>query len=194
MPGTDFMAQAYSGVAKKIAGISGNQGGSLFTVLDVLGGVVAAQGVTIALLNRSMNNVASSVTSSLMSAATLLCADDFRNIYNLPSPGSKTPTSIINTVYTTRQGEIAVECPDVETALRLADALDATGGAENLEQSLSDLFLSRTAEEWARIFEQACIPAAVVVEDLADLQTITRLQAGLSPGPYTKVNSPWRFR
>jgi crotonobetainyl-CoA:carnitine CoA-transferase CaiB-like acyl-CoA transferase len=193
MPGTDFMAQAYSGVAKKIARVSGDHGGSLFTVLDVLGGVVSAQGITIALLNRCMNKVGACVTSSLMSAATLLCADDFRNIYNLPSPDSNISTSIINTVYTTRQGKIAVECPDVKTALRFSDVLDAAG-VENLEQSLSDLFLSRTAEEWARIFEQACIPAAVVVEDLGDLQTIPHLQPGLSPGLYTKVNSPWRFK
>src|SRR6185437_3384551 len=54
MPGTDFMAQAYSGVARKIADASGTQGGSLFTVLDVLGGVVSAQGITLALLNRCM--------------------------------------------------------------------------------------------------------------------------------------------
>jgi crotonobetainyl-CoA:carnitine CoA-transferase CaiB-like acyl-CoA transferase len=194
MPGTDFMAQAYSGVAKKIAGVSGDHGGSLFTVLDVLGGVVSAQGITIALLKRCMNKVGASVTSSLMSAATLLCAEDFRNIYNLPSSGSKTPTSIINTVYTTREGKIAIECPDVETALRLSDALAAAAGVENPEQSLCDLFLSRTAEEWARIFEQACIPSAVVIEDLSDLQTIACLQPGLSPGPYTKVNSPWRFK
>ena len=44
-------------VAKKIAEASGTRGGSLFTVLDVLGGVVAAQGITIALLNRCMNNM-----------------------------------------------------------------------------------------------------------------------------------------
>ncbi|SOD41137.1 CoA transferase [Nitrosovibrio sp. Nv4] len=201
MPGTDFMAQAYSGVAKKIAEASGIRGGSLFTVLDVLGGVVAAQGITIALLNRCMNNVGAKVTSSLMSSATLLCADDFRNIYNLPSPGSKTSTSetsmsLINTIYVTKQGKIAVECPDFKTSLRLSEALDAAIEVEEdgFPHSLSDLFLSRTADEWARIFEQAQIPAAVVIEDLSDLQTIAYLQPSLSPGPYTQVNSPWRFK
>ncbi|MCC2680812.1 MAG: L-carnitine dehydratase/bile acid-inducible protein [Nitrosospira multiformis] len=199
MPGTDFMAQAYSGVAGKVAEAGGNHGGSLFTVLDVLGGVVAAQGMTIALLNRCMNNVGTKVTSSLMSAATLLCAEDFRDIYSLPASGSKPSTSIINDVndvYATRQGKIAVECPDVDTVLRLAKVLDITAGIEKkgFQQCLSEVFLSKTADQWVELFQHAGIPSAVVIEDLADLQTLAHLQPGLTPGSYTQVNSPWRFK
>lgn len=196
MPGTDFMAQAYSGVAGKVAGAGSSRGGSLFTVLDVLGGVVAAQGVTIALLNRCMNNVGAKVTSSLMSAATLLCAEDFRDIYSLPASGSKPSTSIINDVYATRQGRIAIECPDVDTVLRLAEVLDLTAGIENngFQRCLSEVFLSKTADQWVELFQHARIPSAVVIEDLVDLQTLAHLQPGLTSGSYTQVNSPWRFK
>ncbi|ABB74272.1 L-carnitine dehydratase/bile acid-inducible protein F [Nitrosospira multiformis ATCC 25196] len=196
MPGTDFMAQAYSGVAGKVGGGGSSRGGSLFTVLDVLGGVVAAQGVTIALLNRCMNNVGAKVTSSLMSAATLLCAEDFRDIYSLPASGSKPSTSIINDVYATRQGRIAIECPDVDTVLRLAEVLDLTPGIENngFQQCLSEVFLSKTADQWVELFQHAGIPSAVVIEDLVDLQTLAHLQPGLTSGSYTQVNSPWRFK
>jgi CoA:oxalate CoA-transferase len=202
MPGTDFMTQAYSGVAGKIAENSGTRGGSLFTVLDVLGGVVAAQGATIALLNRYMNNAGSTsntsmgVTSSLMSAATLLCADDFHNLYNLSSGDSSPSKSIIDTVYVTKHGKIAVECRDLNTVLRLAEALDAPISIEEdrFPKCLDSLFLSRTAKEWTEIFEQANVPSAVVIEDLADLQTLAHLQPDLSPGLYTKVNSPWSFK
>ncbi|HEY6044711.1 MAG TPA: CoA transferase, partial [Nitrosospira sp.] len=205
MPGTDFMTQAYSGIAGKIAENSGTRGGSLFTVLDVLGGVVAAQGATIALLNRYMNNAADTgktgnagmrVTSSLMSAATLLCADDFHNLYNLPSGDSSPSKSIIDTVYVTRRGKIAVECRDLNAVLRLAEALNAPISIEEaiFPKCLDSLFLSRTAEEWVQILEQAGVPSAVVIEDLADLQAATYLQSDLSSGPYTKVNSPWSFK
>jgi CoA:oxalate CoA-transferase len=202
MPGTDFMTQAYSGVAKKIAENSGTRGGSLFTALDVLGGVVAAQGATIALLTRYMNNAGNTgntstrVTSSLMSAATLLCADDFHNLYNLPSSDSSASKSVIDTVYVTKHGKIAVECLDLNMVVRLAEALGATIHIEenNFPQCLDSLFLSKTAKEWAEIFEQAGVPSAVVIEDLADLQTVTYLQSDLSPGPYTRVNSPWSFK
>ncbi|WP_156972392.1 CoA transferase [Nitrosospira sp. NpAV] len=194
MPGTDFMTQAYSGVAKRIAEASGTLGGSLFTVLDVLGGVVAAQGITLALLNRCMNSAGGKVTSSLMSASTLLCADDFQNLYSLPGPGAL-PKSVIDNVYDTKQGKIAIECCDVGALVRLTEVLEvAIDVQDDLEQCLSDIFLSRTAYEWADIFEQARIPSAVVIEDLADLQTTAHLQPGLSPGPYTRVNSPWSFK
>lgn len=195
VPGTDFMAQAYSGVAKKIADASGTDGGSLFTVLDVLGGVVAAQGITIALLNRCMNHAGAKVTSSLMSAATLLCADDFQSHYRLPDTRSDAK-NLIDAVYATKQGKIAVECRDVETAMRLVEALETVIGLEEegLQQCLNDLFLSKTAHEWVEILEQAGVPSAVVIENLADLQTVTDLQPGLTRGAYTKVNSPWSFR
>jgi crotonobetainyl-CoA:carnitine CoA-transferase CaiB-like acyl-CoA transferase len=195
MPGTDFMAQAYSGVARKIAETTGAHGGSLFTVLDVLGGVVAAQGITIALLNRCMNKAGARVTSSLMSAAGLLCAADFQRLYGPPGPGPISK-SIIDEVYETRHGKIAIECCDMATVVRLAEALELAidGGTADFEQNLDELFLSRTAEEWAEILEQAGIPSAVVIEDLADLQTISYLRPSLDPGAYTQVNSPWSFR
>ncbi|GAB1718711.1 MAG: L-carnitine dehydratase/bile acid-inducible protein F [Nitrosospira sp.] len=198
MPGTDFMAQAYSGVAGKIAEASGTHCGSLFTILDVLGGVVSAQGITVALLNRCMNNVAGRVTSSLMSAATLLCADDFDGLYNL-SRISPPPQSMIDAIYATRQGKIAVECRDRKMVTRLVETLEATlGVGVGMEEEgfshLRDLFLSRTADEWVQILGEADVPAAVVIEDLADLHGIELLQPGLSPGSYTKVNSPWSFK
>lgn len=80
IPGTDFMTQAHSGIAEKISKNTGTNGGSLFTILDVLGGVISAQGITVALLNRYINNVGAKVNSSLMSAATLLNVDDIQEV------------------------------------------------------------------------------------------------------------------
>jgi crotonobetainyl-CoA:carnitine CoA-transferase CaiB-like acyl-CoA transferase len=189
------MAQACSGVAKKIAETTGTHGGSLFTVLDVLGGVVAAQGITIALLNRCVKKVGARVTSSLMSAAALLCADDFQQLYDPPGAGPISK-SIINEVYETGQGKIAIECCDITMLMRLAEALElATNGeTENFEQNLDKLFLTRTAEEWAEVLERARIPSAIVIEDLTGLQAIPYLRPSLNPGSYTMVNSPWSFR
>ncbi|MGA8133781.1 MAG: CoA transferase, partial [Pseudomonas gingeri] len=66
MPGTDFMVQAWSGVAEQIARAGAMAGGSLFTVLDVLGGVIAAQGITAALLVRQLTGQAGRMDSSLL--------------------------------------------------------------------------------------------------------------------------------
>ncbi|CAG0940697.1 partial Acetyl-CoA:oxalate CoA-transferase, partial [Candidatus Brocadiaceae bacterium] len=106
-PGTDFMVQAFSGVAEKISKRSGKNGGSLFTVLDILGGVVAAQGITAALLKRELHPCSIRVTSSLLSAATLLTTPDLSAIYQadnvIPTP------SLVDGVYATESGYIAVE-------------------------------------------------------------------------------------
>jgi crotonobetainyl-CoA:carnitine CoA-transferase CaiB-like acyl-CoA transferase len=195
MPGTDFMTQAYSGIAGKIAETAGTRGGSLFTVLDVLGGVIAAQGITIALLNRCMNNVGASVTSSLMSAAGLLCAEDFQQLYDAPGKGSISK-SIIDEVYETKEGKIAIECCDMEMVMRLAEILEVVidNGREDFKQILDELFLSKTAHEWAEVLERARIPSSVVTEGLADLQAIPYLRPSLNPGSYTTVNSPWSFK
>ncbi|SFP85687.1 Crotonobetainyl-CoA:carnitine CoA-transferase CaiB [Nitrosomonas cryotolerans] len=194
-PGTDFMAQAYSGVAKKIAHSSGTNGGSLFTVLDILGGVVAAQGITIALLSRHLNNMGVRVTSSLMSSATLLCNDDFQDPKQLPDTRSSSKP-VINNIYPTRHGKIAIECRDYPTTTRLIQALDIAIDTEEIDfqQSLTKYLFSKTADEWVTIFEQAGIPAAVVIEDLTELQTQARLKSHFNPGSYTRVKSPWSFK
>lgn len=73
-PGTDFTVQAWSGVAERIARASGTRGGTLFTALDVLGGVISAQGICAALLDRSLHGRGNQVHSSLLGAADLLLA------------------------------------------------------------------------------------------------------------------------
>ena len=55
-----------------------------------------------------------------------------------PASASK---SIIDTIYATKQGKIAVECRDLKTAVRLAEALGAAIVIEedNFQHCLSDL-------------------------------------------------------
>lgn len=194
IPGTDFMTQAYSGIARKISRASGTRGGSLFTVLDVLGGVIAAQGTTVALLKRDLDHVGAKMTSSLMSAATLLCIDDFPDFdESLSHANSK---SIIDAVFATKQGKLAIECPDCKIVNQLAEALGLTveDDVVGFQQELQSLLLSKTAEEWVLILEKADVPAAHVVEDIATLQNQIRLQPQLISDSYTKVLSPWSFK
>ncbi len=194
IPGTDFMVQAYSGVAQKISKHCGTQGGSLFTLLDVLGGVVAAQGITIALLNRCLHHAGTKVTSSLLSAATLLCSDEFQNRHHSFDIDTDT-TSVMSGVYATKAGKIAIECCDSKTAQRLIQALGITVDINpaELHQQLNQLLLAKTAEEWVTALQQACVPAIVVVESLADLHRHPHLKPHLTTGSYTQVNSPWSF-
>ncbi|WP_288130845.1 CoA transferase [Microbulbifer sp.] len=72
IPGTDFTVQAYSGLADLIGRTGGHGGGTLFTALDLLGGILAAQGVLLGLLSRSFCHRGGEANTSLLGAATLL--------------------------------------------------------------------------------------------------------------------------
>ncbi|MGH3985115.1 MAG: CoA transferase [Pseudonocardiaceae bacterium] len=73
-PGTDFMVQAYAGLPDHITPACEAPAGSLMTLLDVLGGLVAASGVLAGLLGRERDGRGRRVRSSLLSAAALLQA------------------------------------------------------------------------------------------------------------------------
>ncbi|GIH03489.1 hypothetical protein Rhe02_15560 [Rhizocola hellebori] len=73
-PGTDFIAQAYSGLAHNVRPAGQRPAGSLMTILDVLGGLIAAEGVVAALVNRYRTGRGQQVDSSLLSAAGVLQA------------------------------------------------------------------------------------------------------------------------
>jgi CoA:oxalate CoA-transferase len=73
-PGTDFMVQAYTGLADHLTPTGDAPAGSLMPLLDILGGLVATSGVLAGLLGRERDGRGRRVRSSLMSAATLLQA------------------------------------------------------------------------------------------------------------------------
>ncbi|WLQ16742.1 CoA transferase [Hahella aquimaris] len=211
LPGTDFMAQAYSGVAAKIAAASGLPGGAVFTVLDVLGGAVAAQGVTAALLARGLGRARSiRVDTSLLGAATLLCADELGALLQQAGyqshvldgePPSPAWTSLSG-VYATAQGLIALDCLDERAFSRLTHAIVDAASEHRLNRAndnlnrehLQRVLQHRKAQEWAALFEMNGVPAAVVVEDLTELSRDPRLAPALDKDIYVRVNSPWRFQ
>jgi crotonobetainyl-CoA:carnitine CoA-transferase CaiB-like acyl-CoA transferase len=195
LPGTDFIVQAYSGVAHRIARASNTSGGSLFTVLDVLGGAVAAQGVVAALLRRFLQPAGIRVESSLLGAATLLCAGHFAALFHShdPSPSSN---SVLQAVYPTQQGWLAIDCPDTPTAAALTRAV---GLAEEMEAAelharLPDILRAKTARQWLALLEPCGVPAAVALEDLSELHDNPRLASCFTRASYTRVNAPWRFQ
>lgn len=81
--GTDFMVQAYSGLAALVRPAGEPPAPSLMTLADVLGGLICAQGVLAALLARLTTGAGQRVDSSLLSAALVL-----RDIARTPVPVS----------------------------------------------------------------------------------------------------------
>lgn len=178
-PGTDFTVQAWSGVAAQIAAASGTRGGTLFTALDVLGGVISAQGICAALLDRELHGQGGQVHSSLLGAADLLL--DPRS--NLSSP------SLLQGVFATGDGLLALDCQTRQQQQALADLLGGACSAEQLPSRLA----TASAAQWSEACLRAGIPASVAQQDLALLSTDTRLAPCLTQRAYRSVQSPWSF-
>ncbi len=181
-PGTDFTVQAWSGVSAAIAGQSGIRGGSLFTVLDVLGGAIAALGVTAALLNRAVTGTGTYVESSLLGAADLLMHSN-----------DKASRGILSGVYPTLSGLIAIDCQHPDQLQSLAMLLDIPATADTCQQTLAERLRKRPASEWETVLNELGIGACVVIEDLKQLAANTRISECLTRKTYFSVNAPWRF-
>lgn len=181
-PGTDFTVQAWSGVSAAIANESGIRGGSLFTVLDVLGGAIAALGVTAALLNRAITGTGAHVESSLLGAADLLMKSSEK-----PSSGS------LSGVYPTLSGLIAIDCQHPAQLQSLAMLLDIPAPADTCRQTLAERLRTRPASELETMLNERGIGACVVIEDLKQLAADTRISECLSRKTYFSVKTPWRF-
>ncbi|WP_265283079.1 CoA transferase [Verminephrobacter aporrectodeae] len=190
--GTDFIAQAWTGVANQIAEVSGTRGGTLFTALDVLGGAVAAQGVAAALFGRFVTNTGGSVYTSLAGAASLLCADELE----MAIRGEDLSSNIVaNCVFPTADGLLAVDCNCAQIQVQLIEVLGLPLSTDfnELAPQLARALLAKRAEDWLVIFEGVGIPATVVVENLAHLPLTALASRSMTVGAYAQVNSPWNF-
>lgn len=178
-PGTDFTVQAWSGVAAQVAAASGTRGGTLFTALDVLGGVISAQGICAALLDRELHGRGARLHSSLLGAADLLLADR----------PSKHPAAYLQGVFATASGPIALDCQTRQQYQALSQLLGGQASTDRLPQCLA----TASAEHWVRVCLEAGIPASVAHQDLALLGADPHLAPCLTQRTYRSVQSPWSF-
>lgn len=179
-PGTDFTVQAWSGIAHTISQTSDARGGSLFTVLDVLGGVMAALGISAALLRRGLSGSGLRVDSSLLATADHLA--------QAASPISKTGVSA---VFQTGDGFMVIDCQDQTHLHALAGWLNVSTDA--VWTVLPDRLLSQSALSLEAQLYVLGIPARHVPGNLAQLRADPRLASHFHDKGYSSVNSPWRF-
>jgi len=178
-PGTDFTVQAWSGVASRIASASGTRGGTLFTALDVLGGVISAQGICAALLDRELHGHGSQVHSSLLGAADMLL--DTR---------CDAPEPLLQGLFRTANGVLALDCQTRQQHQALVRLLGGDADPCRLDVHLAQ----QGTDHWVDACLAAGIPASTAHEDLALLAADPRLAPGLAQRAYRSVQSPWSFR
>ena len=89
--GTEYLVQAGSGLAALTARPGEPPTPSLMTLLDVLGGLVCAEGVLAALTERTATGHGRRVDTSLLSAATVLTSYGRRAASGRPGPAPSVP-------------------------------------------------------------------------------------------------------
>ncbi len=208
LPGTDFMVQAYSGVAESVGRHSTKPGGSLFTVLDILGGAVSSQGIVAALLSRQLSGDVTRVDTSLLGTASLLTFNHNQSLKNLLTKSSKQNESCLsdeselfgkfNAIYSTTDGELVLSCvteKNMEELFELTGIFSTTDSIQVMH-CLKERIIKKSAREWVNIFANSSIAVAEVVVDLAKLASLPESSDCLSshPDSYVRVMSPWRMR
>lgn len=178
--GTDFMVQAYSGVADLMGGR-----GSLMTLLDLAGGFVAAEGILAGLVAREHTGRGQRVDTSLLGASTTLLAQPLSGL--LGEPWSRAHGGL-EAVFHTADGLLAVSASGRTGVAALADATGWTGKDTD---ALEHLLLAAPADHWARLLRNRDVPAAAVLENLADLPS--RFPDSVEHPGCAVVTSPWRF-
>ncbi|MBJ9617994.1 CoA transferase [Burkholderia multivorans] len=172
--GTDFMVQAHSGLASLIGGPYG-RGGALLTLVDVLGGVAAAEGVVAALYGRAVDGRARSFDSAMMGAAALLVADASEPTGEPACADPLVAALGLPAAYPARDGRLMLDAPpDKRGAARLAALCDVAPGGELPPDVRARLVAALAAHDvayWQRDLASHGVPAVAIACDAAGVAT-----------------------
>ncbi|WP_053161289.1 CoA transferase [Streptomyces caatingaensis] len=193
--GTDFMAQAHSGLAHTMGGEAAPRP-SLMTLIDVLGGLVAAEGMLAGLLLRERTGRGARVDSSLLSATTVL---QYAALEGGPRHGrsgcAKPAVPDLTGPWRTADGRLAVSAASHTAVGRLCRALGLDPGlpADALGAAVAARLLERSARSWAGTLAAAGVTATEVVTDVRDLERSAVARPALTRAECVFVTAPWRF-
>jgi crotonobetainyl-CoA:carnitine CoA-transferase CaiB-like acyl-CoA transferase len=191
-PGVDQIAQGMGGLMS-ITGIPGQGPVRVgIPIADLCSGILLAQGILVALLEREVTGQGRWVHTSLLEA--MLSMLDFQASRWLmsgevpPQAGNNHPTGIPTGVFETRDGHIniaaagdeiydrlcrAIERPDLRTDPRFASARARSTNRDALMDVLLPVTRQKTSAEWIAILNDAGVPCGPIYrvdESFADPQ------------------------
>ncbi|MDQ0809015.1 crotonobetainyl-CoA:carnitine CoA-transferase CaiB-like acyl-CoA transferase [Streptomyces sp. B3I7] len=175
--GTDYLVQAHSGLAAALRPADEPPAPSLMTLTDVLGGLVCAQAVLTALLERLRTGRGQRADSSLYSAAALV-----------PRGKRRARWGPYDRPLATGDGHLWLGPEARAHPERVARALGAGATADPAAHARTlrgAVLLPRLAA--------AGVPATPVCADLAALARDPRFAPALGTGVYAFPRAPWEF-
>ena len=169
--GTDYMVQAYSGVADALTPAGEPPRPTLMIMVDIVGGFVSAEGILAALVARRRSGRGGEVTTSLLGAADALLRES--------------PSAAVDGVFAAADGLIAIVTDDVETLGAVLEQDLSRPGA------IAKALGARPAAEWERRLREGGVPATLVRRDLGTL--VSRYPEFFEQNGCAIATSPWTF-
>lgn len=179
-PGVDGIIQAVSGIMSVLGpDADGDNPGDepikvSFPVVDMTGGLMAVQGIMMALFARERHGIGQHVDVSLLEGALVIQKSSLTRYLNgrkLPTKtGSRAPYATPNEAYRTKDGHImlaaytadrwrALCChvlkrPELENDARFNERPVRQGHHRELKKIIEDVLKTRTSAEWLELCEQ----------------------------------------
>src|SRR5712691_3960846 len=218
-PGVDQIAQGMGGLMS-ITGIPGQGPVRVgIPIADLCAGILLAQGILVALLEREITGEGKWVHTSLLEA--MLSMLDFQASRWLmsgevaPQAGNNHPTGIPTGVFETRDGHIniaasgneiyqrfcnAIERPDLITDARFSTSRARSTNRNELMEAIMPVTRQKTSAEWIKLLNEAGVPCGPIYkinESFADpqVQHLAMAQPVHSPalGDLTILGHPVSF-
>lgn len=171
--GTEYLVQAHSGLADTVRAIDEPRAPSPVTLTDVMGALVASEGILAGLVRRERNGGRGCrMDSSLWSASLLLQT----HLLEAGAPGSAAHKAgrpvwgLLDRPTETADGYLQVEAD--QGLDRLAELCGVRSGRtdrESVEQEIAACIATRPAAAWEPLLGAAGIVSAPVCTDLAEL-------------------------
>jgi crotonobetainyl-CoA:carnitine CoA-transferase CaiB-like acyl-CoA transferase len=190
--GTDFMVQAYSGLAAMIRPYDEPPAPSLMTLTDVLGGLICAQGVLAGLLARIRSGSGQRVDSSLLSAAAVLQQPVLNMVAAAGDAGPRARRPVWTPLHrplATADGYVALSTRTRMVPERVA----AVCGAGSSFEAIVARFRQEPSQTWIERLSDADLVCVPVCTSLAALATDPRFALALQHHICTFTCPPWEF-
>lgn len=198
--GTDFMVQAYAGIGDTVNPMDEPPFPTRLPVSDVMGAVLAAEGVLGALNSRELSGGAWRVDSSLLGGAMGVQAHVLESLARgeeLGRSAGRPLWRLLDRPLETADGFLVVDAVDAADVALVCAACDVAPNLDHptAEARVAEGLRAEPAGLWVERLTSAGVAASVVRVDLASLATDVRLHPLLEPLPEGGVApaSPWRI-
>jgi CoA:oxalate CoA-transferase len=195
----DFLVQAHAGCGEGLNPQDEPPFPSRLVIVDVLGGLLACEGILIGLYLRECTGRAASVDTSLLGAAMTLQDSVLRGIAAGTERNRKLgrPTwGLLDRPMATEDGYLMLDFDGAPVERRLAEVfgVEWVSDETQLGQKIVENMVNRSSVEWVQRLQNAGIAAEVVCTDLATLPSDSRIKALLEQSSTAWFpRSPWQF-